>query len=237
MGTSFDGTPIPSTPEAQLADKLRDLERRLAALEGGSAPLSSSSMRGGTMRYLDDDGEGELAVFGNFGAEGVDLFKGFFMRDSDQVTVMATRSDQKGLVKPILPGQFVLASMTEPITSGSFGVAAYYTPMEVYHEVLRVVVFVDTPAATTAELRLVEAVSLRSTSTATTTAGTTNGIIFEWVHEVPKGDGGRFQAQFQLHARRASGAGTIQVHQPDEVAWACQFDVPNADTAGHVQVF
>jgi hypothetical protein len=235
MATSFDGTPIPGTPEAAMADWKRDIERRLRSLEAGSAPLSSSSMRGGTMRYLADDST-EMAVFGDFGAEGIDVFKGFLMRDSEEVTVMATRSDQKGLVKPIMQGQFVLANQTIGVTSAGFSIAAYYTPLEVYHEVLRVVIAVDTPAATTAEVRIVEAVSLRSTDILTTVADTTNLLYFEWVHEVPKGDLGRFQAQFQIHARRASGAGTIQVHQPDEVAWACQFDVPLADTNGHVSI-
>lgn len=236
MGTSFDGSPIPSRPDASFADWKRDIERRLVALESGSAPLARSSMRGGSMRYLDDDGEQELAIFGDFGAEGIGIFKGFLMRDSDQVTVLGTRSDQPGLVKPILPGQFVLANNVIGVTSGTYVTIAYYTPMEVYHEVLRVVVAIDTPAATTLEIRLVEAYSLRATDSITAGPGTTNLVTFEWIHEVLKGDGGKFSCQFQLHARRASGAGTVNVHQPDEVAWASLADIPDATTAGNVSI-
>lgn len=216
-----------------MADWMRNMERRLAALES-SVPLARSSMRGGSMRYLTDDADKELAIFGDFGAEGLDIFKGFLMRDSDQITVIGTRSDQKGLVKPVLPGQFALASAVEPVTSGSFVQAAFYTPMEVYHEVLRVIVFITTPGGTTGEIKLVEGVSLRSTDVVTIPSGANGFARFEWIHEVEKGDNGRFTCQFQLHCRRTAGAGTISVHQPDEVAWACHFDVPAATTAGNV---
>jgi len=123
-----------------------------------------------------------------------------------------------------------LANQFSPVTSATFVPTAHWNLPAAYSEVLNAWVVVTTPAGTTGEIQLHEFYSGASTDPIVVPASANNFAQFEWLHGVPLGSD---ICEFQVRARRTSGAGDVNVYSPRRFLLDTAIRFPNATTAGN----
>lgn len=236
--------PDPRLPP-NLADEIADLKRRLDNLER-SPSIPFSSARGGAFLYLDENGGprwvmGNVHVNadGNVGTSEQDVYGVMGFGDSSSAGFFL-REGQRALAYPGQSFTFHDYQAFKAITSGSFVPVWNVQLDQVVGEVIKVVFFVGTDAATTGEVRLSDAVSGQTTTAYTTPANSGKFISYEWLHPATSGlfDNRVRNTRLDLRvdARRASGAGNVNVYLPDQGQIASTWTNPNADTNGHLVV-
>lgn len=185
----------PSLPP-NIARYINDLERRIRNLEN-AAQLTNSSIKDGTLEVLDGSGNVRVRI-----GRQLDTTYGVQVFDTSGALVWRSETTTTAYVAP--------SAATASVTSGSFvSVAEYRAPFQ-FPTVLRGAFDVTVPGGSTAQLALYDASGIGSyvwTSAVLSTTGTV---------ELPAGtapDGtGDGWTKLQLHALRASGAGTITVN-------------------------
>lgn len=212
----------PTLPPS-LAAELADLKRRLANLER-SPSIPFSSARGGVFTYLDETGKPRFEL-GNVNLVAglqvpADQPYGVFARGDDAGIALMLREGNRGLVSPLLPVPFVNRDGGVTVTSATFVETHQSWVLFPAHEVIKVQVTVDCPAATTAEVRLINFATDETTNAFTVPANTSQVVTFDWLFsDVSVGlyDQHAHTAVDMtcvLQARRASGAGNVIVHTP-----------------------
>lgn len=219
----MSGQVTPPDAAAQLAVKIVDLERRLAALE--TARRSGlTTLHEGTLTINDDAGRrrvslGDLSVV----ADGYDY--GLSMQGEDGVDSVVV--DGEGFHAPYLHSGFVPRRTSagptyDTVASGSW--TDVYTAT--FHRISHKGIAVDVPCAvdggTGGEVRLT---GYAGNSSAVSINGSTRS--FRWLHGDDLGIG---PIAFTVQARRVSGAGNVYVYQPGSAALVS----PTICTAGGV---
>jgi hypothetical protein len=231
---SLTGDAIPTDPESQFAAWKGDIEKRLRALESSPA-LPFSSSRGGRIRWKDPD-DNIMTLFGLFN-NGITDFQGHVMYDVNDKAVVMIRADKAGLVHPEFQAVFVPLNSFTAVTSGTFVPTHRLNPTHVYHEVLRVALRVQSGAGSVGEIRIKENISGITTNVLTTTAGANQTAVFEWIHPVAVSTGTGSNGDFELEARRVSGANSIDVYMSTEAQWSSSALLPGASTGGALGIF
>lgn len=203
----------PSDPAAQLAIKIADLERRLAALET-ARNTGVTTMHEGTL--IINDGAGtRRASLGDLSAltEGFDYGLALEGADGDDAVVI----DGQGFHTPYLHSGFVPRRTSagptyDTITSSSWVSVYTATFHRMSHKGIAVDVTIAADAGTVGEVRLQ---GFAGTSGAASVAGALEGKSFRWLHGENLGAG---PISFTVQARRVSGAGNVFVYQPGSAA-------------------
>lgn len=183
-----------------------------------------------------DPGDGlPRQVAGVFG-DGVSTFTGWVLYDGDGKSVLMTRNDKPGLIKPDIPAPFRDTSSRVLVTSGTFVETHRFDPRRLYHDTLQLDIFASCTGVTTAgELRIREINSGRTTDAITIPAGSTGGhALFDWLHGAQVGDDPGEGIYFSVEARRTAGTLEVAVSIPDAVMTSSAL-VSAADTAGHAR--
>lgn len=222
--------PVPAKPDAEFKAWKDGIERRLKNLETG-AQLPNSTSRGGTTVWKNKDLQTH-GYFGTFGdAHGT--FEGFVMYDGSGHSMFMTRADKPGIIHPELSPTWILDNQYVPVNSGSYVTVARWNPRSIYHEVIDTVIPVGSDAATVGEIRLLEVSTGQVTDSLITTAGSFQYAAFSWVHPIEPNVGAN--PNFEIQAKRNSGAGNINVHQSREFNLTTTALVALADTDGYAR--
>lgn len=224
----------PTIPR-NLADTLRDITRRLSALER-SPQLPNSSMRGGSTRLLDNDGN-VLWAAGNVnfvGAVGGDAY-GAFTFDTAGAMVDGAATGFRGRIYPSTPIS-LHSSAAVTITSSSFVSVFEGGVQNPDGDVYQIIGAVETSSGTTGEVRL----TMGSTHSAVLSvpASTNKFYEFDWEHPSTSGindpRAGREQAGIVIvEARRVSGTGSVFLLPPQTSEITSSFIVTGAATDGN----
>jgi hypothetical protein len=228
----------PTLPPS-LAAELADLRRRLDALER-SPRLPSSSIRGGTFRFLDSLGNPRF-VLGNAKFDGTvggvtDAYGVFTFGDGGTV-IAAAREGGRGQLYPTSP---IPIHTPAPIavTSATF-VGVYESGIQKPHlEVVSVQMYVITDAATTGEVRLNDSYSGTTTAVASVPASAAGYARFEWLHPAKCGlydtrPGRLGSLGVDVHARRVTGTGNVTVYTPRIAELSSLYLIPTATADGN----
>lgn len=182
-----------------------------------------------------DPGDGLPRQVSGVFSNGEETFTGWVLYDGDGRSVLMTRNDKPGLVKPDIPAPFRNTADEVLVTSATFVETHRFDPRRMYHDVLQLDVFVRATGVSTAgEVRLKELNSGSVTSSVTIPAGGSGHALFDWLHGAQIGDDPGEAIYFTLEARRTAGTLEIGVRVPDAVMTSSAL-VPDADTAGHAR--
>lgn len=222
--------PIPPSAEKELAAWKDNIERRLKNLETG-AQLPNSTSRGGSTAWKNHD----LQTHGYFGTFGDShgTFEGFVIYDGATHSMFMTRADKPGIIHPELSPTWVLDNQYIPVTSATYVTVARWNPRSIYHEVLDTVIPVGSDPGTVGEIRLIELHTGNVTDSLVTTAGQFQFAGFSWVHPIEPNTGAN--PNFEIQAKRNSGAGSVNVHQSREFNLTSTALVALADTNGYAR--
>jgi hypothetical protein len=188
-----------------LARDLAEIRRRLKNVESANR-LQSSSVRGGAMLVLDDDGN-SIVYMGRL----IGTNDGLQVDGDGGATGMMHVSSQIGWAQPyLMTSTFVRPTEAETVTSGSFVDAWLAKAEQNLSEHVRFTCAVATDAATTAEVRFTVAgtpigdtlVLAGSHSAYHEFAAPTGGVLFAGPYWMA------------LQARRTGGAGNVYVYRP-----------------------
>lgn len=194
-----------------IGTQLADVERRLRALE--TAPrMTSTSQKGGTYRLISPNTALDMMRFGVFAAGGTPFY-GIVLYDGSNDSMVMTRDDKPGLIKPDIPAPFH-APLAQAVTAAVLTNTYEWEPRHLYHDVLTVRCRVTTDGATTGEVRIRETVGGAVTDTLTIPINTDAFASFSWLHGVQPGDDPGAAASFRIETRRASGAGSFIILPP-----------------------
>lgn len=207
----------PLDPAAQFAEWRRDIERRLAAVEGVplvGSQLTGKDTTGATRSVVGNLGDGYYGV-ATYDANGNELF----------------RTDERGLRAPSIPIPFQPFNtptgfnvLTTSTTYDSGAIGFYATVPSVLHDAIwGFGVSISCPVGTTGELRVRAASSIvgNQTSQKTTSAlacgsGSTTSSSLRWLHGL---DFPALSIQVLIEARRLSGSGSVTIYQPQGLAF------------------
>lgn len=195
-----------------LARTIADLERRLRNVESSNR-LQSSSVRGGTFQVLDDDGN-EVARTGRLQSSPFAV-DGFYVNSETGAGWHLYVGDNVGFALPWLDHAWFDPTDAISVTSGTF-VETWRCVFELATSyVVKFRVFVDVPAATTAELRVLGPGDVQ--------VGGDKSVVGASVayHEFDTNAGLTLASgpiSFKLQVRRTAGAGTISVYKPSPLA-------------------
>lgn len=197
----------PAMPDPTGAAELRDLRRRIEALERANKLLASSIV-GGSLIVKDDDAV-EIVRLGRL----VSGFDGLRVQTAALEPVLEA-DQERGTVVPWLMSPWYGSTGWSLITTSATMQTLWETATELlfsYSVLFRV--RVKCAAATTGEIQIVHA------QTSTVMGGTTKAIPaasdafyeFRYIHGISMNSGPH---TFQLQARRTSGAGNVEVYNP-----------------------
>jgi hypothetical protein len=218
--------------------ELVNLRREVNELRAARG-LPASSTRGGAFIFQDPDGEprwtlGNVSLDGSI--SGVTVAYGVFAFGDDGQIVLAAREGDRGLVYPAQPFPFHDAA-SKTVTSSTFAGLFEARISFADYEVLYVDLAVITAAATTAEVKLVDTVGGAETDVAAVPADYNGRVGFRWLHPATCGlydprPGRAPNLSVSLHARRASGTGSVLVFPPLVAELTSRFFLPDATIAG-----
>lgn len=222
-----------------LVRRVELLEQQVRELSAARS-LPSSNFRGGAFKFQDDAGLlrfglGNVALPPNSFINQDNVY-GVTAWDDGGAVVLAVLEGDRGLVYPTFYAGFH-SPASASVTSGTFA-AIYETFWDLPPApVLRVQLAVIVPAATTAEIRIVDGMSGQATDTLVLPADYNGFVSFTWLHPSTTGIGddrpGRISSLFPgLQVRRASGAGTVSVFPPLRQYFASVSAYPDANTNG-----
>jgi hypothetical protein len=234
------GHPVDLRPAGSdwITRELADVRREVNELRAARG-LASSATQGGAFIFQDSDGDprwtlGTVNLDGSI--SGVTGAYGIFSFGDDGAIILAAREGDRGLVYPAQPFPFHdLASKT--VTSGTFaGLWEALVNFPAY-EVLQVRMAVICPAATTAEVRLIDSLRGNTTDVAAVPASFNGYVQFAWLHPAPCGlydpRPDRVPNLFAaVQARRVSGTGNVLVFPPQTAELTSRFFLPAADATG-----
>lgn len=215
----------PSDPAAQMALKIAELERRLAALE--TARRSGvTTLHEGTLTINDENGLrrvslGDLSVI----ADGFDY--GLSMQGADGADSIVV--DGEGFHAPYLHSGFVPRRTSagptyDAVTTGSWVDVYTATFHRISHKGIAVDVVLGVDGGTTGEVRIA---GFSGNSNAGAIASGSVVRSFRWLHGDDLGLG---PLSYTVQARRTSGGGNLYVYQPGSAALVS----PTICTAGGV---
>lgn len=214
MGTD-DRYPVPvSDPFVRYDERIRQLERRIAELTG-ARPMQHTAMTGGRMKVLDPDTQ-DAVVMGIVRTDGSTDRYGLSLAGGGAIIFEV--NSVEGWRQPAFPltavPQKALGAGPFVVTTSATFEACYKTVAHATHMAFALTAIVLCPAATTAEVRIRHG------------GGTVTGLVscpaasqvtatYRWLHGQTIGSGPHV---FDFQARRASGAGSVQVYWPEYTA-------------------
>lgn len=213
-----NNTPLPTGDAAQMAAVLRDLKERMRTMET-TGSLPSSSIAGGRLSVVNDEGTSDLVVLGEItltttNPPGTEVDRGILVQDSDgQEIFLATRNH--GVIKPLEQWEWRVPSTVATSTSATFETKWQSVIMSLPTSALVVVVNAFVDAATTGEIRL--NVLDSSSHIINTDAYTLTTSPAYYTFKVDAAGGGipRNENVFvNVQIRRTGGAGNVNVYEP-----------------------
>jgi hypothetical protein len=197
-----------------LAEKLRELERRLTELEA-ARPLGNTTISQGTLRVVDSNGDLRVQIGEMVGAGGTGDVWGIEVVNQPGTADWPNgepffRASDDGAEFPYQSLPMVDESLVSSVTSGSFVATWTAATGILMHRYASALVWVTTPVGTTGEIRLT---SGAAESDAVTIPSNTNTYVSipAFAHGLSIWTGPHY---FDIEARRTSGAGNVDVHQP-----------------------
>lgn len=210
--------PIHNEPRS-IETILRDLERRLHAVENAN-PARFTTITEGSTIVKELDGT-ILARFGNFNGPDMAPAVGVSLYDSDGRTVLAIDGSHEGLHYPHIQAGWTVPT-AQSITSGAFVTVAEAGVYETTHDCFFFQAAIVVPGATTAEVRVHDASTGVDTNVLTVGAGASGTVTCQWIHPFSIGWGDTdpdTAPLLQYQVRRASGAGTISAFPPRQLVF------------------
>lgn len=209
----------PALP-ASLAAEVRELRRRLAALER-AARMPHTSMRGGSFRLLREDTGGVLFQFGATVDGNSTPVYGVAGYDADGVTVSAWNQATRGRVYPNEQAQWIQPALVTVATTAWTKVAGVRL-FGLDNDALLADAPVITDPATTAEVRIFDEFTGAATAAVTVPANANGRAYFRWRHPFTVGwgdplDAGTvgFSAFLAWQVRRTTGTGNVYAYPPE----------------------
>lgn len=231
----------PTIPSS-LVGELREIRRRLDALER-SPQIPFSSTRGGAFTFRDDDDGLPRWAMGNVDLEGgldssQSAVYGVLGFDDAGAITYAQQQGTRGRIYPAQPFPMHLDSTPETITSATFQDLWIGRLNRPALDVLLVQCPVVTDSATTGQIRLLDLRNNNTTAAFTVPVSTSGFVRFAWVHPATIGMNdpvtpGHPNLVVRVQARRASGAGLFAVFPPVEAEVTSSFIEPDAAINGN----
>lgn len=195
----------PLNDAAHMAEELRDLKRRLTALEG-ARNMRSASVTGGTTRWLDADGNVAVEI-----GEFTDGERGIRTVLPDGTEMF--RTDGTGFAAPAIPIISYFNVDQYAVTGSTFETAVGGSHSNVVHPGLALSIYVETDVGTTGEVRVGVSADSGSafSNTVTIASGATGSLGLNWLHglDIPT-----VSLVWAVQLRRTSGAGEIRTNVP-----------------------
>lgn len=215
----------PPGDAAQFAAWMREMERRMAALETTRTARFLSiadddgnivaELNGNGLTFTDASGQRRI-LLGDLSTVNPDLDYGISIEDGDGGDRLIIDGD--GFQLPYLHSSFrVLQGITynnvyATVTAGSF-TGVFRTAFQmVSHKGMAVDIVVVSDVGTAGEIRLS---NNAGNSTAAAVTSSTSTISYRWEHGASLGSG---PYSFTIEARRTSGAGNVYVYLPGDAA-------------------
>lgn len=203
-----------SDPVKRLAERVRELERQVSELQG-ARPLQHTAITGGALKVIDPL-TGDAVIVGLVRRDDEGDKYGVMIADTGGIRFEVNSGDgfrQPQFALPVAPQKALGAGNFVSTTSATFE-SVYRTLTTTTHKGITFRCAVVTAASTVAEVRIRHG------------GGTTSGVIscpagdqtdaeFQWLHGQLLGSGPH---QFELQARRVSGAGSVSIFWPELVA-------------------
>lgn len=202
------------------AERLNEIEARLAALEG-ARQMQATTMKGGTF-LLSTPTDAPVFVFGHFtNKDGQEVYGvtalDTITDDGDQSTILSWDSASRGMIYPFEYHQWVVPT-AQAISSGTFVNIAEAEVHWTNGDCLFALGAVIAPVGSTAEIRIRDGTYGNLANVVTVGSGLSVLVKYEWLHPFSVGWGDLSHPQnsplLQWQARLASGAGPISVFPP-----------------------
>lgn len=222
-----NGSFKPSGGTAQQASWVQSMERRMAALETQQR-LFSSSVKGGALQVLTDDG----AEVGRFGLGSFSTYAGIrevpvlSVQNSVDSNFMLLIDTEEGWNSPYNCLTFQENTYV-PVTNSSF-VNCWKSVVSITAKVLYFSAICSADSATVGEIRLDMAGN--QTDPITLAAGAFTPVLFKWdVSDLVSFSEVHFLG---VQGRRVSGSGNVNIYSPNEVFLDVISNQPDATESG-----